>query len=103
MFDRATGSRGDGLWQAAADGKVSEDAFELHSKAAAWSSTTGAFELDLLEVTRHTVVFESVKLALSKKPLASTAVYFYPLWEPRDGNVQPLRLCSLNFRPTHKK
>ncbi|CAM9235093.1 unnamed protein product, partial [Laminaria digitata] len=52
VFDRATGSRGDGLWQAAADGKVSEDAFELHSKAAAWSSTTGAFELDLLEAWR---------------------------------------------------
>lgn len=51
VWDRATGASANGLWEAAAAGKVNEDAFEVHNKAAAWSSTTQSFELDLLEVT----------------------------------------------------
>lgn len=56
VWDRATRGRADGLWEAAAGGKVSKDAFELHNKAATWSSTTKSFELDLLEVMRQSVL-----------------------------------------------
>lgn len=51
MWDSAANaSHGDGLWEAAAAGRVGKAAVELHSKPATWSSTTKSFELDLLEV-----------------------------------------------------
>lgn len=104
MWDHVTRGHADGLWEAAADGKVSDDAFELHSKAATWSSTTQSFELDLLEVTRQSISKPS-NVALGAKVLPNTGVpvYFYPFMEPRDGNAHPLRLLSLNCQQTNEK
>lgn len=50
VWDSTDGSNADGLWEAAAAGRVAEGVTELQSKPAAWSPTTKSFELDLLEV-----------------------------------------------------
>lgn len=90
VWDRATGSSADGLWEAAAAGKVNEDAFEVHNKAATWSSTTQSFELDLLEVMLNIVVLKPSKLHLAQNKISST-LYFDALMEPCEGNVLLLR------------
>lgn len=51
VWESSRASPADGLWGAAAAGRVDETAvIELKSKPAVWSSTTKSFELDMLEV-----------------------------------------------------
>ncbi|CAB1117800.1 unnamed protein product [Ectocarpus sp. CCAP 1310/34] len=52
VWDSATASRADGLWEAAVAGKAGQAVVRLQSKAATWSSTAESFELDLLEAWR---------------------------------------------------
>lgn len=57
VWDSASASRSDGLWEAAAAGRASGEAaeiVELHSKTAVWSPTTKSFELDVMEVRART-------------------------------------------------
>lgn len=53
MWESASASRSDGLWEAAANGSVDDEVIELRNKAAVWSSTRKSFELDMLEVCEN--------------------------------------------------
>eukprot|EP00752_Nemacystus_decipiens_P009234 g8248.t1 len=88
VWDSANASGADGLWEAAAAGKVGEAAVELRSKQATWSSTTKSFELDLLEAWRpgqiDTMGGEEAAVAVSTS--SQPAPQTLQMVVPRDGS-----------------
>lgn len=79
VWDSATASRADGLWEAAVAGRAGEAAVKLKSKTATWSSTTESFELDLLEVHK---LFILVVLEDSLGPERHETTIFFSSRQP---------------------
>ncbi|CAN0526505.1 unnamed protein product, partial [Ectocarpus sp. 12 AP-2014] len=71
VWDSATASRADGLWEAAVSERAGQAAVRLQSKAATWSSTTESFELDLLEAWRPGRL--GAKMPTRTEPVSATA------------------------------